>query len=177
MESWDVVLFAVIVMVGFGFAKMGHRLCSRPFVKANKEEKNTEQGKAEDSGRDDSSLKTDRLLLGILFAGFGMVIIWMAISRYLPLAPEGSESRQTSAKADSSEVMGEVLLKVMVLRPSSTTDGTKEGVSATKPEVRVQIERLSSNNNPSGLSGSSWEWIEVARQKPLPRPTLFAGNP
>jgi len=177
MEWLDVVLFGVIVMVGYGFARMGFRLCSRPAVELIKKEKDAESKGTEGGVRDDFWSKLARLVPGVFFAGFGMAIIWMAIDRYLPLALDGEEDRPSPAEVQTSEVMGEVVLKVTVLRPTSSTGESEEQETPTVPKVRVQVEKLSLGSHPLGTPGGQWQWRDVAHQKPLPRPSLFAGHP
>ncbi len=228
MEFLDVLLFGVILMVGYGFARMGFQLCSRPAGKVIKEGEGASAvrapavgvpavgapavgvpavgvpavrapaggaagggaagggaagGGAGGGGQDGLSSKIARLVPGFLFTGFGMFIIWMAVDRYLPLVLDGNGDRTSStedqsaetqsAKTRASEVMGEALLKVTVLRPTSSTGESEPAV----PKVSVQVERLSLDDNSWKPSGGQWKWIDVVHQKPLPRPSLFAGNP
>ena len=187
MQWMDVVLFGVIVMVGYGFARMGFRLCSRPAVEGagsgrNAERNGTEGGAAkvgatECGGQENFRSKLTRLVPGVFFAGFGMAIIWMAIDRYLPLVSDAEDDRPSCADAENSEVMGQVGLKVTVLRSSCETDESGEEGTSTTPRFDVHVEEVSLDGNSSGSSGCLWRWVDVAHHKPLPRPTLFGGNP
>ena len=180
--SWlDVAFFGVIVLVGFGFARMGYKLNSRMLVKLPKNGKDAKEGKeGADKGQDAQLPKIDRLISGLFYAGFGMFIIWTAISTYLPLALNNAEKQPNSIEIPASELMGEVILKVMVLKSTSQAEDQKSLEEEKAPaagEVGVRDQEPPLGNDTLGRVADQWQWEEVVRYKPLPRPELFVSHP
>ena len=180
MNWLDVAFFSVIVVVGFGFAFMGYKLNARMLTRVFKNVRDSKEGKeATDKQQDTPLSKNDCSISGLCYAGFGMFIIWIAISTYLPSAPISDDEQQpNSIEIPASELMGEVILKVMVLKRTSQTEDQESIEEEKTPAASEPGEQEPPlDNDLLSRAADQWQWEEVVRYKPLPRPALFVSHP